>query len=114
MDSGRVTLVAGFAATAVRTAGGQVILVGETEEGERELGPIDRIVVATGQRPDLSLTRELRLDLDPWIERQALGPLIDPNLHSCGSVPPMGIANSPTRNRGSTRRVKTAAEHRHS
>jgi hypothetical protein len=33
----------------------------------------------------------LRLDLDPWIESaRALGPMIDPNLHSCGSVPPHG------------------------
>ncbi len=30
-------------------------------------------------------------DLDPWLESaKALGPLIDPNLHSCGSVPPHG------------------------
>jgi hypothetical protein len=30
-------------------------------------------------------------DLDPWIESaKALGPMIDPNLHSCGSVPPHG------------------------
>ena len=34
------------------------------------------------------MTRELRLELDPWLEGvKALGPLIDPNLHSCGSVP---------------------------
>src|SRR6266404_781477 len=39
----------------------------------------------------LSLTRELRLDLDPWLESaKALGPLIDPNEHSCGDVPPHG------------------------
>ena len=44
------------------------IVVGETAGGIRELGPVDRIVVATGQRPDLNLTRELRLDLDPWLE----------------------------------------------
>jgi hypothetical protein len=37
------------------------------------------------------MTRELRLELDPWLESaKALGPLIDPNLHSCGSVPPHG------------------------
>ena len=47
--------------------------------------------MATGQRPDLALTRELRVDFDPWLESaRALGPLIDPNLHSCGSVPPHG------------------------
>ncbi|HSY87575.1 MAG TPA: flavoprotein, partial [Verrucomicrobiae bacterium] len=52
---------------------------------------VDRIIAATGQRPDLSLTRELRLDLDPWLEStKALGPLIDPNEHSCGDVPPHG------------------------
>jgi hypothetical protein len=29
--------------------------------------------------------------LDPWLESaKALGPLIDPNVHSCGSVPPHG------------------------
>jgi hypothetical protein len=33
----------------------------------------------------------LRLDLDPSLEStKALGPLIDPNEHSCGSVPPHG------------------------
>jgi hypothetical protein len=37
------------------------------------------------------MTRELRLELDPWLESvRALGPLIDPNLHSCGDVPPHG------------------------
>lgn len=91
VDSGRVTLVSGFSVTRVRAVGGQVIVAGETAGGIREVGPVDRIVVSTGQRPDLSLTRELRLDLDPWLESsKALGPLIDPNLHSCGSVPPHG------------------------
>jgi thioredoxin reductase len=91
VDSGRVTLVPGFSVIRVRTAGEQVVVEGETAQGSREIGPVDRIVVSTGQRPDLNLTRELRLDLDPWLESaKALGPLIDPNLHSCGSVPPHG------------------------
>ncbi|MCK6431376.1 MAG: flavoprotein, partial [Burkholderiaceae bacterium] len=52
---------------------------------------VDRIVAATGQRPDLSLASELRLKLDPWLESTAaLGPLIDPNVHSCGTVRPHG------------------------
>jgi len=55
------------------------------------LDGIDEIICATGQRPDLSLTAELRLKLDPWLEStEALGPLIDPNLHSCGTVRPHG------------------------
>ncbi|UVK37984.1 flavoprotein [Mesorhizobium sp. AR10] len=90
-ESGRATLVTGFAAVAIRMADGRLIVEGETKEGLRQVGPVDRIIAATGQRPDLSLTRELRLDLDPWLESvKALGPLIDPNEHSCGDVPPHG------------------------
>jgi hypothetical protein len=90
VESGRLTLVAGFAVTALHEDGG-LFVEGDTAEGRRSLGPIDRIIAATGQRPDLDLTRELRLELDPWLEcPRALGPLIDPNLHSCGSVPPHG------------------------
>src|SRR5215217_6868369 len=47
-DSGRLTLVSGFNATQVKKAGDQVIVVGETVDGVREVGPVDRIVVATG------------------------------------------------------------------
>jgi thioredoxin reductase len=91
VESGRVPLVAGFAILTIREEGGRLLVDGETAEGPRTVGPVDRIVAATGQRPDLSLTRELRLNLDPWLEStKALGPLIDPNEHSCGSVPPHG------------------------
>ena len=91
VDSGRVDLVAGFSTTAVRDAGGALAVEGDLHGGSVHLGPFDRIVVSTGQRPDLDLTRELRLELDPWLESaRALGPLIDPNVHSCGSVPPHG------------------------
>ena len=50
------------------------------------------MIAATGFRPDLALLGELRLDLDDRVEAaRALAPLIDPNLHSCGSVPPHGV-----------------------
>jgi hypothetical protein len=91
VESGQISLVSSFSATRVQAAGGQVTVLDEMAEGKRKIGPVDRLVVATGQRPDLNLTRELRLELDPWLESaKALGPLIDPNLHSCGSVPPHG------------------------
>lgn len=52
---------------------------------------VDELIVATGFRPDLSFLREMRLALDPALESaQALGPLIDPNEHSCGTVRPHG------------------------
>ncbi|MGO8831909.1 MAG: FAD-dependent oxidoreductase [Roseiarcus sp.] len=91
VESGRVDLVTGFSIVAVRDDDGGIVVDGETSDGRRSIGPVDRVIAATGQRPDLSLTRELRLELDPWLESaKSLGPLIDPNLHSCGSVPPHG------------------------
>lgn len=91
VESGRIELVTSFAITAVREVSGQLVLDGEAPDGLRTVGPVDRVVVCTGQRPDLALTRELRIELDPWLESaRALGPMIDPNLHSCGSVPPHG------------------------
>jgi hypothetical protein len=49
------------------------------------------IICATGYRPDFAALREMRLDLDPVIESPtALAPVIDPNEHSCGTVPPHG------------------------
>ncbi len=57
------------------------------------LPPVDRIIVATGFRPELEPLRELRLALDPITESPVvLAPLIDPNLHSCGTVRPHGAA----------------------
>ena len=88
VESGRLNLVMNFSAARVdETAAGATL----TSTSETTIGPFDRIIVATGLRPDLDMTRELRLDLDPWLEcPRALGPLIDPNLHSCGSVRPHG------------------------
>ncbi len=70
----------------------------ETSDGtviageEQRLGPVDEIIATTGFRPDLSLLRELRLALDASLESPVrLAPLIDPNVHSCGTVPPHGV-----------------------
>jgi thioredoxin reductase len=61
-------------------------------DDQRVIGPFDEIVVCTGFRPELGMLRELRLNLDSSVEApQALAPLIDPNVHSCGSVPPHGV-----------------------
>ncbi len=60
--------------------------------GSHQLPPVDRVIAATGYRPELSLLRELRVELDPWVESPPqLAPLIDPNLHSCGTVRAHGV-----------------------
>lgn len=80
-----------FSTEAVIQSPEGLVLTGETGSSSTSLLPVDEIIVATGQRPDLALTRELRLELDSSLEStKALGPLIDPNIHSCGSVAPHG------------------------
>lgn len=54
---------------------------------------VDQVVVVTGFRPDLAILSEVRLDLDPVLQSpRTLAPLIDPNVHSCGTVYPHGAA----------------------
>lgn len=86
--AGHVTTVTGFRTTAVERAGARLVLVGL--DGRR-VDEIDEVVVLTGFRPDLSWLSEVRLDLDPTLQAaRALAPLIDPNVHSCGTVYPHG------------------------
>jgi thioredoxin reductase len=89
VDSGRVDLLTGFGIERLDAAAGRVTI---TAGDGREV-TVDRIVAATGYRPDHTIASELRLDLDPVLEAtRALAPLIDPNEHSCGTVPPHGEA----------------------
>lgn len=91
VEQGRIALVTGFHTNAIVGNGSGLTLKGTVDDVAHEVAGIDEIIACTGQRPDLDMTRELRLELDPWLEGvKALGPLIDPNLHSCGSVPPHG------------------------
>lgn len=92
VDSGRLTLHSDFRIREIDMRGTTLTVRGTDAAGEaRAIEGIDEIVAATGSRPDLSLAAELRVKLDPWIEStEALAPLIDPNVHSCGTVPPHG------------------------
>jgi thioredoxin reductase len=91
VEQGRISSVRGFHTQAVVPEKDGLALRGAVDGGSIDVAALDEIIVCTGQRPDLDMTRELRLELDPWLEGvRALGPLIDPNVHSCGSVPPHG------------------------
>jgi hypothetical protein len=97
VDTGRVDLVTGFAVHTVRPLAasfdaGAVELVARGRDGGERTLPADRIVAATGFRPDHTIAAELRLDLDPVLGcTRTLAPLIDPNEHSCGTVRPHGV-----------------------
>jgi cation diffusion facilitator CzcD-associated flavoprotein CzcO len=90
VEASAVEVVTPFFTTRLERVGEQLRIIGETPQGERSL-VVDQVIGATGARPDLSFLRELRLDLHSSVEApSAIAPLIDPNLHSCGSVPPHG------------------------
>jgi hypothetical protein len=91
-DSGALEFFSGLRITRIERVGAQLRVSGlDARQQPVTVDGVDEIVCATGQRPDLSLSSELRVRLDPWLEStEALGPLIDPNLHSCGTVRPHG------------------------
>jgi hypothetical protein len=89
-DAGHIQLRTGFHIRALHVHTGGVTVVGHTPAGVGEIN-VDLVVNATGFRPDHSIAGELRLALDPALESAAaLAPLIDPNVHTCGSVPAHG------------------------
>jgi FAD dependent oxidoreductase len=99
VEDGRIELVTGFRTSSVEHAGDRVQLVGDQLLGDdltqahRQRVEADEAIAATGFRPDHSIAAELRLGLEPALESPtALGPLIDPNVHTCGTVPAHGIA----------------------
>lgn len=91
IGSNRVRLLAPFSAQSIQSVGGG-LEVHALIDGVSNRLVFDRIIVATGFRPDLGMLSELRLDLDTAVESpRLLAPMIDPNLHSCGTVPPHGV-----------------------
>lgn len=87
VDAGTIELHTGFGTASLCISPDNVVV--HATDG-RELAA-DVVVPCTGFRPDLGILRELRLELDPAVEApRGLGPLIDPEFHSCGTVPPHG------------------------
>lgn len=90
--AGRITVVDRF----------EIVRLGRTGEGVRLYGArageliehdTGLVVNATGFRPNLDMLREIRLELDDIVEApKRLAPLIDPNVHTCGTVEPHGFA----------------------
>ncbi|WP_166844562.1 FAD-dependent oxidoreductase [Isoptericola sp. BMS4] len=94
VDAGRLELLTRTSIERVFPDGDIVRIQGSARragtDGDLDL-PVHVVVNATGFRPDLDMLREVRLELDPVVEAPVrLAPLIDPNQHSCGTVPPHG------------------------
>ncbi|WP_432927757.1 FAD-dependent oxidoreductase [Microbispora sp. CA-135349] len=89
VEAGHASAVTGFRTTAIERDGDRLVLI--ADDGRRT-EPIDEVIVLTGFRPDLSFLSEVRLGLDERLQAPlALAPLIDPNVHSCGTVYPHGV-----------------------
>ncbi|MBE1877024.1 FAD-dependent oxidoreductase [Myceligenerans pegani] len=97
VEAGHVALVTRVAIEALSPLDGEAVRVVGSGRRDGVDGPldlaVDTIAAATGFRPELGMLREVRLDLDPVVEAPSrIAPLIDPNHHSCGTVPPHGEA----------------------
>jgi thioredoxin reductase len=88
VQNGPIALLTGFSVQQVTARPDGTV---DVSDGTRTV-TVDRIVSATGFRPDHSIAAELRLDVDPVMgSARMLAPLVDPNEHSCGTVPPHGV-----------------------
>jgi len=90
VEADKLTVRAPFYIQKVTAVEDGLRVSGETPAGHEDIF-VDEIITATGFRPDFSFLSELRLGLDSSLETTpTLAPLIDPNVHSCGTVRPHG------------------------
>jgi thioredoxin reductase len=90
VESGRIRVLTPFRIQSIAKSG-EALTVSGAVRGDETAITVDQMVVCTGFRPGLEMLKEVRLSIDSWLEcTSALGPLIDPNEHSCGTVRPHG------------------------
>ena len=93
VDSGKINIYTPFLIHQVIEEDGTLTVQGSSKQKDSSIHNIDQIIANTGSRPDFSFLREIRLEIDSATESvSALAPLIDPNIHSCGTVRPHGEA----------------------
>jgi thioredoxin reductase len=91
VNEDRVNVYTPFQVQEIRNHEGQLLMIGHQHGQLLALPGIDEIISNTGSRPDFSFLREIRLRVDSALESSAaIAELIDPNIHSCGTVRPHG------------------------
>jgi thioredoxin reductase len=89
--SDRVNVYTPFLVNQILSNNNKLTLVGFQDDVQLALPGVDEIISNTGSRPDFSFLREIRLNIDPSLESVSeIAELIDPNIHSCGTVRPHG------------------------
>nr|WP_259391413.1 NAD(P)-binding domain-containing protein [Paenibacillus sp. 1011MAR3C5] len=91
VESGKIAVYTSFLINGFEKDGARINVLGKVNGETVRINGLDEIISNTGSRPDISFLREVRIDMDTDIESvTALAPLIDPNIHSCGTVRPHG------------------------
>lgn len=91
VNSGKLNVFTPFHILKLSKSEHGIQIEGEIKGKNERIQNIDEIISNTGSRPNLELIREIRVDLDASLESVFdLADLIDPNIHSCGSVRPHG------------------------
>ncbi|WP_439649428.1 NAD(P)-binding domain-containing protein [Lentibacillus daqui] len=91
VDANIFEVVTPFRIQRIHEKEGKIELTGESQGELKTISDIDELVVNTGNRPDFSNLSEVRTSIDSATESvKDLAPLIDPNIHSCGTVRPHG------------------------
>ncbi|RJS59262.1 NAD(P)-binding domain-containing protein [Bacillus sp. PK3_68] len=91
VDSGQIQVINSYRIQQLVHKDNRINIIGYLNDDVVEIEKIDNIIVNTGSRPDFSFLREIRLRMDSTTESvAALASLIDPNIHSCGTVRPHG------------------------
>jgi thioredoxin reductase len=91
VNEDRVSVYTSFQIQQLANMDSKLTVIGFQENERLALPGIDEIISNTGSRPDLSFLREVRLSIDPSLESVTeSAELIDPNIHSCGTVRPHG------------------------
>jgi thioredoxin reductase len=93
VESEMINVITPFYIIEVMAEGETITVKGELNGEVKSFSEIDEIIVCSGFRPDTSFLNEVRITLDSAVESvEALATLIDPNIHSCGTVRPHGEA----------------------
>lgn len=91
VNSGKLSVHTPFHIFKLSKSANGIQIEGDLNGQPKTISGIDKIISNTGSRPDLDMIREIRADLDSSLESVFdLAELIDPNIHSCGTVRPHG------------------------
>ncbi|PKA84174.1 cation diffusion facilitator CzcD-associated flavoprotein CzcO [Ulvibacter sp. MAR_2010_11] len=91
VESGRLNVYTPFHILKLTKKEDGIQIIGNLNNEIETINGIEEIISNTGSRPNLDMLREVRIDLDASLESVFdLAELIDPNIHSCGTVRPHG------------------------